>query len=603
MFNIVGILLALIISETAQSAGSPAGLHSPIAAAASVLLVGFVSWWIAHGATGRLRYFRQLEQALAGGALDSPLIDRQQVTHQLACDRERFMRQVGWLRLATSALEIGAFAALCWLGGWTTFVTDVWHVPHGLDVIPFLLPYLGMMVAGWVGSYRLEVELRGRAWGFWSYLGHNLRMNLMTLAPIAVIQGGWWAIKAASPAVADAMSSFIYLEFAAYMAVAVVASIFLPVLVRWLLPTARMADGPLRTRLVNFAKARGVRVGNIFVWRTGSHHFTTAFLIGLIAPFRYVFITDALLRQLNEDEVEAVFAHELGHARHRHLWGLLAFLVAFSIVWMGIDAAISMAGGAGWFTTLGEGAAWKLQMLSLGVALMYGYISFGYISRRMERQADFYAAKHTSPQLIASALLRVGQIGGHSLRRHGWRHFSIEQRVKELVLLAQRPEVEPVLNMEFRRAVLGVLLATVLSVAALAPSVQKDVVTGLASYSFTQFDRERIAPQRDPARLEALRVRTIDRMHAMADYDHETKFFAQWYGGVMDTLAGRPTDAFDKLAREAEADMASAQSDTERKYARRMLTFVERGERAAQLARENGTRFTDEFDKFAKDER
>lgn len=597
MFNIAGILLALIIAETARASAAPAGIHSPIAAGAAVLLVGIVAWWMGHGAVSRLHYYRHVEQAMKDGQFDPELFKPDQLTHQLGQDRNQFMLRMAWMRLGLSALEIGAFAALCWAAGWTRYITEVLRIPQGLAVLPLMMPYVGMLVAGWIGYYRVEVELRGRAWGLWSYLGHHTRTNLMLLAPIVAIQAAWWSIKRVFPAVNDAMESFIYLEFVGSLTVVFIASLFLPVLIRWVLPTKAMARGPLRERLEHFARERGVRVANIFVWRTGSTHFTTAFLIGLIAPFRYVFITDALLRHLNEDEVEAVFAHELGHARHHHLWGLLAFLVGFAVVWMGFDAASMLAGGTALTAILGEGAMGKLQFISLALALSYGYFSFGYISRRLERQADFYAARHTSPKVMASALLHVGQVTGHHMYRHGWRHFSIEQRVRELMLLEMRPEYVPVMASELKRGVIGVLIATALAIAVLVPSVHKDVVTGLASYSFTQFDRERVAPQRDPERLEMLRVRTLDRMHTMAGYDEESKFFARWYTGVMETLAGTRTDAFDMLASEVQSDLAKARTETDRAYAQRMLQLIQRGEKAAEQARKKGTRFIDEFER------
>lgn len=75
MFNIVGILLALLISETARDSGAVAGYHSPLAAGAAVLIVGVIGWWLSHGATQRLRYFKQVEHALAAGHLDPALMN------------------------------------------------------------------------------------------------------------------------------------------------------------------------------------------------------------------------------------------------------------------------------------------------------------------------------------------------------------------------------------------------------------------------------------------------------------------------------------------------------------------------------------------------
>ena len=38
---------------------------------------------------------------------------------------------------------------------------------------------------------------------------------------------------------------------------------------------------------------------------------------------RYIFFTDKLLEKMKEDEILAIFAHEVAHIRHRHLFKML----------------------------------------------------------------------------------------------------------------------------------------------------------------------------------------------------------------------------------------------------------------------------------------
>ena len=53
-----------------------------------------------------------------------------------------------------------------------------------------------------------------------------------------------------------------------------------------------------------------------------------AMVVGVLPWLRYVVFTDRLLEEFTADEVEAVFGHEVGHVKHRHMLYYLAFLIA-----------------------------------------------------------------------------------------------------------------------------------------------------------------------------------------------------------------------------------------------------------------------------------
>lgn len=49
-----------------------------------------------------------------------------------------------------------------------------------------------------------------------------------------------------------------------------------------------------------------------------------ATLVGL-GPTRRILLIDTLLADYSDDEIEVVFAHELGHYVHLDVWQLIAF--------------------------------------------------------------------------------------------------------------------------------------------------------------------------------------------------------------------------------------------------------------------------------------
>src|SRR5262249_41974362 len=87
------------------------------------------------------------------------------------------------------------------------------------------------------------------------------------------------------------------------------ATIFacVPIVMARVWDTIRLGPGPMRDRLLAMCKEEHVHVREILVWRTFGTMVNGA-VMGLLAPMRYILLTDALLDQLPERQVEAVMA-------------------------------------------------------------------------------------------------------------------------------------------------------------------------------------------------------------------------------------------------------------------------------------------------------
>src|SRR5205823_3726448 len=107
---------------------------------------------------------------------------------------------------------------------------------------------------------------------------------------------------------------------------AVVIFFFAPVILRHVLHTQSLPASPLRTRLETMCKAHRMRYRDILLWRT-DHNMGNAAVMGIAGPVRYILLSDLLLETMTDEQIEAVFAHEIGHVRHKHLAWLTAFLL------------------------------------------------------------------------------------------------------------------------------------------------------------------------------------------------------------------------------------------------------------------------------------
>jgi STE24 endopeptidase len=198
--------------------------------------------------------------------------------------------------------------------------------------------------------------------------------------------------------------------------------------------------------------------------RWHSHHMmVNAAVMGLIAPLRYILLSDALLESMNEQRIEAVFAHEAGHVRHHHMQYFLLFAVCGMLVVSAIvELLVRGSTGAHPVLPLGEAA---IQGAGFVAVLVVWGVGFGWISRRFERQADLFGvraitpllkacplpcARHRGPnprpgsdglcataaEVFKSALDRVAVLNGIPHHERSWRHSSIASRIRFLTSLA-----------------------------------------------------------------------------------------------------------------------------------------------------------------------
>ena len=224
----------------------------------------------------------------------------------------------------------------------------------------------------------------------------------------------------------------------------------------WLLSivwqTVPLADGALRDRLLRVNQLCGVRVQKILLWRSGQM-VTNAAVAGILPAIRYVFLSDGLLARLSDDQVAAVYAHEIGHVKHGHLvlrvvamtvplllWHCLSMLSADFVSWIGWTAA---------GTLQGTDHYGLIVIVGMGV---YFVSVFAWYSRLLEHQADLCAcrvlAQVTSSESVnpaidatdrfADVLMRLTP-GSDARKRGGLLHPGFDRRIEFLRRIATRP--------------------------------------------------------------------------------------------------------------------------------------------------------------------
>ena len=183
-----------------------------------------------------------------------------------------------------------------------------------------------------------------------------------------------------------------------------------------------LENGPLQDRILDYTKKEHFKLKGIFTM-DGSKRSTklNAFFAGF-GKFRKIVFYDTLIEKLDEPEIVAVLAHEMGHFKLKHI---IKILVA-SIVQTGIMFYLLSI-----FLSNNEiSNAFRVDQPTVYSSLVFfGFLYspinflvstlFNYFSRKNEFAADIYAAKSTgTAEFLVSSLKKLSQLNLSNLTPH-----------------------------------------------------------------------------------------------------------------------------------------------------------------------------------------
>lgn len=190
---------------------------------------------------------------------------------------------------------------------------------------------------------------------------------------------------------------------------------------RWIAPWFNRftpLEGPLRSRVEDLLRRCGFRASGLFVMdasRRSSHG--NAYFTGFGRSKRIV-LFDTLIAKHTEPELEAVLAHELGHAKYGHV---LTGLARTALVMLFGALAIGVLSRQPWLLP-SFGIQHRDDALSLIVAVLLVQtvapildVVGNWISRRHEYQADDFARQMVGAEPMASALVRLARENASTL--------------------------------------------------------------------------------------------------------------------------------------------------------------------------------------------
>jgi STE24 endopeptidase len=187
----------------------------------------------------------------------------------------------------------------------------------------------------------------------------------------------------------------------------------------WLYPTyiapifnkfKPLDNAELKVKIDNLIERTGFKSDGVFVMdgsKRSSHG--NAYFTGIGKNKRIVFF-DTLLEGMDDQEVEAILAHELGHFHHKHIRKHM--INSFAITLAGL-ALLGYLINQPWFfhglgvNTMSNHTALILFTLTMPVFSFFIAPISNYLSRKHEFEADAFAAKHTNADDLVSSLVKL----------------------------------------------------------------------------------------------------------------------------------------------------------------------------------------------------
>jgi STE24 endopeptidase len=166
----------------------------------------------------------------------------------------------------------------------------------------------------------------------------------------------------------------------------------------------------LRARLIALAERAGARVLGAYEWGLGEKTKKANAALAGLGGTRRILVSDTMLAQFSDDEIEVVLAHEIAHHVHGDIWKGIAFhstliVAGFYLASLALHAMVGLAGLRG----VDDVAGLPLLVLAAGAVSVVMVPAAHAMSRAFERNADRFALDLTrNPRAFISAMRRLG---------------------------------------------------------------------------------------------------------------------------------------------------------------------------------------------------
>jgi len=325
------------------------------------------------------------------------------MTGQQLAEAKRYGRYDLVCTLADKGLDLAYLAAVAWL---LPAPINLWlkrYLPtdNSFDMSLRLVAMFLIVIAGHVcvsfplsfySGHVLEHRFGLSNLTFGGWLWRYAKRNLLALAfGLVIFLGLYWIIWTTG-------RYWWLIAAGAFFCVSVLLGQLAPVLILPLFYKIEKLDAPeLSQRIGRLAEGTGLSIGGVY--RIGMSEETAkanAMLAGL-GRTRRVLLGDTLLDGFTPEEIDVIFAHEIGHHVFHHIRKMIAAGIIYSTAGFWVCDRLLTNAVPDWDGKYRDVPVWTLPLVMLILTLFAMLLEplQNAISRRYERQSDRYALKRT----------------------------------------------------------------------------------------------------------------------------------------------------------------------------------------------------------------
>ncbi len=365
-------------------------------------------------------------------------------TGGLPGEYQRLVLRLSILAILLFALDVYIFYIKYWLQ--ILPGVRLFSVLQGVLALMLFIFYLGTIwyfsYPAYTAAFRARISRR-------AFIISNFKLNLPILFPWFILSVVYDLISVSPWSGLDDFLNKPEGQIIFFGSFLIILMIFMPRFIQYWWGCSPFEPSEKVQDLRLFLHKKGFRYRDLLRWPIFQGRVMTAGIMGIVPRYRYILVTDALMEILSIDELKAVLAHEMGHAKYRHLLFYIFFFLGYIVLSFGLfDLFFYFFAAQPFFAGLlesGEPRATSLFHLALSLPILISlFIYFryvmGYFMRNFERQADLHSAVAMgNPRPTISALEKIAMLSGKIRELPSWHHFSIKERVDYLWQTLENP--------------------------------------------------------------------------------------------------------------------------------------------------------------------
>lgn len=413
--NFIYLIIALLIYTTYQPAETTN--FTFLESAALFILLSCVFFFYTY------KRFKKLEKDIESGTINHA--DRRFNTA---------LTRLPTLAIILFAFHIYALNLPSFLYGLFLFSS----VPTLLAIL-FLVIFIFHLVVIWYFAYPCYEKIYPYEFSRKSYVFSQVNFSVPLLLPWVLLSGVADIIHILPFRFPKEFLSTTQGQLTYFLSFLFIIAVFGPVIIQKFWKCEPLEENERRKRIEELCKRADLNFSDILKWPVLGGRMINAAVMGLIGRFRYILVTKALFRYLDDDEINSVIAHEIGHAKKYHLVFYLLFfsgflLYSYSTFNLFVFLSIYIDSFFGRLAEFGSGetavtSTIMTLFLIINFIIYFRYI-FGFFMRNFERQADTYVyTLFNSARPLMSTLNKIAVTTGQSPDKPNWHHFSINERI------------------------------------------------------------------------------------------------------------------------------------------------------------------------------